>query len=233
MGYLHEERGLYKQLKEGEQLGYLAELKGLSRAEATRRVRSWLDRFEATDWAGKKTEELSKGMQQKMQFISTVLHEPELVILDEPFSGLDPINAGVLKDVILEMKQQGRIILFASHRMEQVEQLCDDICLISRGEIVLKGGLREVKHRFGRNRLIMEFDGDASFLDRLIEERVIEVGMRTAQRVEMKMLDGHPPRHVLEQALAAGADIHRFERVEPSMNDIFVTVVEANPAPAV
>ncbi|MEZ4702981.1 MAG: ATP-binding cassette domain-containing protein [Rhodothermales bacterium] len=226
MGYLPEERGLYKKLKVGEQLVYLAELKGLSRPEANRRVKHWLERFDALDWASKKTEELSKGMQQKMQFISTVVHEPELLILDEPFSGLDPINAGVLKEVILDMKQQGRVILFASHRMEQVEQLCDDICLISRGEIVLDGPLREVKQRFGRNRVVVEFGGEGMFVEELVQEGVISVSERTAHRVELKMLNDRHPSIVLERAMAAGEDIHRFERVEPSMNDIFVSVVE-------
>ncbi len=226
MGYLPEERGLYKKLKVGEQLVYLAELKGLSRAEANKRVKAWLERFDAVEWALKKTEELSKGMQQKMQFISTVVHEPELLILDEPLSGLDPINAGLLNEVILELKQQGRIILFASHRMEQVEQLCDDICLISHGEIKLKGALRDVKQRFGRNRVLIEFGGEGAFIDTLEREGAIDVRTRTAHRVELKMLDGNHPTLVLERAMAAGTDIHRFERREPSMNDIFVSVVE-------
>lgn len=230
MGYLPEERGLYKKLKVGEQLIYLATLKGLPRAEATRRVKAWLERFDALDWASKKTEELSKGMQQKMQFISTVVHEPELVILDEPFSGLDPINSGVLKEVILEMKREGRVILFASHRMEQVEQICDDICLISHGTIRIQGALRDVKQRFGRNRVVVEFDGDSAFVDALERERVIEVMARTAHRVELKMIDGAHPSLVLDRALAGGADIYRFERVEPSMNEIFVTTVEGHGA---
>ena len=141
MGYLPEERGLYKKLKVGEQLRYLAELKGLPRAEAAQRIRYWLDRFGLREWAGKKTQELSKGMQQKLQFIATILPEPRLVILDEPFSGLDPINSELLRDIILELKEDGRTILFASHRMEQVEQLCDDICLISEGQILVNGPL--------------------------------------------------------------------------------------------
>ena len=174
----------------------------------------------------KKTEELSKGMQQKMQFISTVVHEPELLILDEPLSGLDPINAGLLNEVILELKQQGRVILFASHRMEQVEQICDDICLISHGEIKLKGALRDVKQRFGRNRVLIEFGGDGAFIDTLEREQAIDIRTRTAHRVELKMLHGHHPSIVLERAMASGIDIHRFERREPSMNDIFVSVVE-------
>jgi ABC-2 type transport system ATP-binding protein len=230
MGYLPEERGLYKKLKVGEQLVYLAQLKGLSRPEAVRRVNTWLERFEASDWVAKKTEELSKGMQQKVQFISTILHEPDLLIFDEPFSGLDPINAGLLREVIAEFKEKGKIILFASHRMEQVEQLCDDICLISRGEIILQGPLREVKQGFGRDTVILEFDGDDAFLDGLLDEGVIAIDGRTTHRAEMKMRDGANPQRVLERALAAGAEIHRFERVEPSMNDIFVRAVEAQAA---
>jgi ABC-2 type transport system ATP-binding protein len=223
MGYLPEERGLYKKLTVGEQLLYLAELKGLSRTEARRRIARWLERFDATDWHGKKTEELSKGMQQKIQFIATVLHDPRLLILDEPFSGLDPINAEILREVIYEMKDDGRTILFASHRMEQVEQLCDDICLISRGRIVLQGALREVKRSFGRNTVILEFDGDGSFVG-LIEQRGLgRVGMRTHHRIELHEVSD--PRGVLDLALAHIDELYRFELVEPSLNEIFVRVV--------
>ena len=162
MGYLPEERGLYKKLKVGEQIVYFAMLRGLDKPTAIKRMHAWLKRLGASDWAGKKVEELSKGMQQKVQFIATLVHEPELVILDEPFSGLDPINADLLKDVVYEMREQGRTVLFASHRMEQGEELCDDICLINKGKVVLSGGVREVKRSFGRGTVLLEYDGSPS-----------------------------------------------------------------------
>jgi len=225
MGYLPEERGLYKKLKVGEQLLYLAELKGLARSTARERIRYWLDRFDATDWYDMKTEELSKGMQQKVQFIATILPEPRLVILDEPFSGLDPINSSLLKDIVLELKEDGRTILFASHRMEQVEQLCDDICLMSNGKIVLNGALREIKKRFGKDSILMEFDGDDAFLDALEAEGAIRVTNRSLHRAELRLLDGTPGRRVLEAALAHVDDLYRFQLTEPPMSEIFVSVV--------
>lgn len=227
MGYLPEERGLYKKLKVEQQLTYLGELKGLNRKDALQKVRYWLGRFDAHDWGGKKTEELSKGMQQKIQFISAILHDPELIILDEPFSGLDPINSELLRDIIYELKGRGRTILFASHRMEQVEQLCDDICLISRGKILLKGPLREIKQSFGRNTIIIEFEGDGRFLDQLERERLVRVGSRSHHRAEMLLIENtHEVRNrVLEAAKAGSREIYRYELVEPPLNEIFVTVI--------
>ena len=225
MGYLPEERGLYKKLKVGEQLLYFAELKGLSRSVATERIRYWLDRFEADDWAMKKTQELSKGMQQKVQFISTLIHEPDLLILDEPFSGLDPINSELLKEVIQEQKEQKRTILFASHRMEQVEQLCDDICLISEGRLLLQGPIREVKSSMGRNRVILEFQGGNGFAEELERLGHAEIQSQTANRLEIKLINGASPKSVLERAMQYTQDIVRFECVEPSLNEIFVSAV--------
>lgn len=225
MGYLPEERGLYKKLKVGEQLRYLAELKGFSRTEANKRIRHWLDRFEMTAWAGKKVEELSKGMQQKIQFIATILPEPSLVILDEPFSGLDPINSELLRDIILELKDEGRTILFASHRMEQVEQLCDDICLISKGQILVNGALRDVKRSFGRDAILMEFSGDGTFLDELEAQNLISISNRTHHRVELRLLNGTKGRQVLDAALQHVDDIYRFQLTEPPLSEIFISVV--------
>lgn len=225
MGYLPEERGLYKKLKVGEQLLYLSELKGLPRVEARERIRYWLDRFDASTWAVKKTEELSKGMQQKVQFIATIIHNPALLILDEPFSGLDPLNSELLREIILELKGENRTILFASHRMEQVEQMCDDICLISLGRIVLQGALRDVKRSFGRNTVLLDFEGDGSFLDDLQAQGLVRLGARSLNRVEVNLLNGTPPRRILETALRHVQDIHRFELVEPSLNEIFVRTV--------
>ncbi|MEX0748168.1 MAG: ATP-binding cassette domain-containing protein [Rhodothermales bacterium] len=227
MGYLPEERGLYKRLKVGEQLIYLAELKGLSKQEAREGVQAWLTRFDALDWFGRKTDELSKGMQQKVQFITTVLHNPSLLILDEPFGGLDPINAELLRDVIWELRDEGRCILFASHRMEQVEQLCDDICLISKGRIVLKGALRDVKRQFGKNTVIVEFEGDPGFADELQARGIVKVMSRSHNRVEMKLLDGTSSRSVLDHAVSRVAEIYRYELVEPPLSEIFVQVVRS------
>jgi ABC-2 type transport system ATP-binding protein len=225
MGYLPEERGLYKKMKVGEQLLYFAALKGMSPTDARQQVTYWLERFGAPAWFGKKTEELSKGMQQKVQFILSILHRPSLVILDEPFSGLDPINADLLEEVILELKAQGCTILFASHRMEQVEQICDDICLISKGQIVLQGSLREVKRRYGRNTVLLDFEGGDGFLDRLEQEGRVRVSMRSHTHAELHLHDGTTPRQVLEAALAHADTISRFELMEPPLKEIFVQVV--------
>jgi ABC-2 type transport system ATP-binding protein len=225
MGYLPEERGLYKKLKVREQLLYLGELKGLARRVAAERADHWLDRFDAADWAGMDTEELSKGMQQKIQFIATLLHDPSLLIFDEPFSGLDPINSELLRDIILELRDDGRTILFASHRMEQVEQLCDDICLMADGDIVLQGALREIKGRFGRNSIILEFEGDDGFLDDLVAEGAVRIETKSRHRARLHLNDGASARRVLQTALDRTEAVYRFERVEPSMNEIFIEVV--------
>ncbi len=225
MGYLPEESGLYKRLRVKEQLVYLGTLKGLSEAKAAERADYWLDRFGATDWADLKTEELSKGMQQKVQFIATLLHDPSLLIFDEPFSGLDPINAELLRDIILELRREDRTILFASHRMEQVEQLCDDICLMANGEVVLDGALRDVKQRFGKNTLILEFDGPDTFIDELAGTGRVRVNTRSAHRAELTLADGADARSVLDLALDRTDELYRYERVEPPLNEIFVDTV--------
>ncbi|MFB6247435.1 MAG: ABC transporter ATP-binding protein [Salinibacter sp.] len=225
MGYLPEERGLYKRLGVKEQLVYLGTLKGLSHTEAADRADHWLDRFDATEWADLKTKELSKGMQQKVQFIATLLHEPSLLIFDEPFSGLDPINADLLRDIILELRRDDRTILFASHRMEQVEQLCDDICLMAQGDVVLQGPLREVKSQFGRNTLVLEFDGDDAFIDELEAEDRVRVHSRSAHRAELYLTDGTEARPVLDRALDRTNELYRYERVAPPLSEIFVEVV--------
>lgn len=229
MGYLPEERGLYPDLRVQEQLVYLGQLKGLSANAATERVHHWLERFEALSWTDKKTDELSKGMQQKVQFIATLLHDPQLLIFDEPFSGLDPINSDVLRDIILDLRRNDRTILFASHRMEQVEQLCDDICLMANGQVVLKGDLREVKQRFGTNTVVVRFDGSDAFIDDLEAEGAVRVHARSAHRAEMRLLKDTPADRVLHAALNTVSELHHFERVEPPLSEIFVEVVgEAN-----
>ncbi|MEX0601326.1 MAG: ATP-binding cassette domain-containing protein [Rhodothermales bacterium] len=225
LGYLPEERGLYRRMTVGEQLLYLAELKGVAREDARRKMARWLERFEATDWVGRKTEELSKGMQQKIQFIATLLHDPTLLILDEPFGGLDPINAELLREVIWELRDDGRCILFASHRMEQVEQLCDDICLISNGRIVLDGSLREIKRRFARNTVILEFEGGSDAMDDMEARGDVRVISRSHNRLEMMLSDGTSPRSVLDYALSHVDEIRKFEVTEPPLSEIFMSSV--------
>jgi ABC-2 type transport system ATP-binding protein len=232
MGYLPEERGLYRKMKVGEQLVYLGQLKGLSTADASRAAREWLERFDAADWFNKRVDELSKGMQQKVQFIATVLHDPQLCIFDEPFSGLDPLNSALLKDIILELRDRGRTILFASHRMEQVEQLCDDLFLIARGREVLHGPLREVKQRFGRNTVALSFSGDDAFVDELEREQAVRVLSRSRGAAELRLLDGTPARMVLDRALRYVDELDRFEVMEPPLSEIFVMAVNQSEQPA-
>lgn len=224
MGYMPEERGLYKKMRIGEQLEYFAMLKGLGREEARKNIRYWMERFDAADWGNKKTEELSKGMQQKIQFISTIAHDPELIILDEPFSGLDPINAELLREVILELKSKGKTILFASHRMEQVEQMCDDIGLIAHGKALLTGELRAIKRSFGRENVVLEFEGDDRFVDEL-RTKGLHAKVRTKNRAEWQVSDGTQAQQILQTAILH-AQVIRFDWEEPSLNDIFIKTVE-------
>lgn len=221
IGYLPEERGLYKKMKVGEQIVFFANLKGVATSTAQKRVDEWLERMKLSEWKNKNAVELSKGMQQKVQFIATVLHEPELLILDEPFSGLDPVSVDLLKGVILDLKSQGKTIIFSTHQMEQVEQMCDEICLINHGTKVLSGSVREVKRRFGRNTIVMDFEGNDSF----ITDELIKRHKRLANHSEMVLQDGADPQEVLRRAVAAGVRVNRFEMVEPSLNEIFIESV--------
>ncbi len=221
IGYLPEERGLYKKMKVGELLVYFAELKGVPRAEAKAKAAQWLKRFEIDAWAEKKVEELSKGMQQKVQFISVVLHDPELLILDEPFSGLDPINSELVMDIILELKKAGKTILFSTHRMEQVEKICDSICLINNGEKVLDGSVREVKKSYGKNMLHVEFDGSDTFIDAAVAMGKAEVRDRQPKYAELKLLGDTKPKDILA-LMGDDTDLTRFELAEPSLKEIFI-----------
>lgn len=221
IGYMPEERGLYKKMKVGEQLMYLAQLKGLSASEARKKIKYWLNRFNAYDWHSKVVGELSKGMSQKIQFIATIVHDPEIYIFDEPFSGLDPINSELLKEIIIELREQGKTILFSTHRMEQVEQMCDDICLFNNGEVVLTGNLRQIKKDFGKNTVLIEFQGDGSFLDNLTDVRI---NNRSTNFAEIRILNGLSSQEILRKAMQ-NAEIHKFHLVEPSLNEIFISVV--------
>jgi ABC-2 type transport system ATP-binding protein len=218
IGYLPEERGLYPRMKVLDVIVFLGALRGLSESEAERRGREWLDRFELRDWAGQKVQDLSKGMQQKVQFIAAVLHKPKLVILDEPFSGLDPVNAATVKDTMLEMRRQGSTIVLSTHRMEQVEKLCDSICLINKGHNVLDGDLRAIKESYGKNTVNIEFSGPDGFLSHPAIARVNRFG----SGAETKLKPGGDPQEILKAALESGARINRFELLEPSLNDIFI-----------
>ncbi|MGC2635699.1 MAG: ATP-binding cassette domain-containing protein [Acidobacteriaceae bacterium] len=220
VGYLPEERGLYKKMKIIDQLVFLGELRGLGAAEAGRRAKSWCERMQIADSINKKTEELSKGMQQKIQFISTLLHDPELIIMDEPFSGLDPVNTILLQDTLLELKKQGNAILFSTHRMDQVEKLCDSICLINHGEAVLSGGMREVKSRYERNHVIVQYEGADEFLS----HPAIAEYKSYAGHAEIR-LKSHADAQDLLRTAAATATITKFELVEPSLEEIFIETV--------
>ena len=221
MGYLPEERGLYRKLKVGEQLEYLAQLKGMPLADARAAIGRWLDRFDAATWTDRRTEELSKGMQQKVQFISTVVHDPDLIILDEPFSGLDPINADLLVEVIGEMREAGKTVLFASHRMESVEALCDDLCLMAGGRAILQGPIREVKRRYGRDTVSLAFSGDGAWLGPLADAGAVRVLSRSEGAATVRLAAETPPRRVLEAAIAGADEVDRFEVHEPPLADIF------------
>lgn len=220
VGYLPEERGLYKKMKVIDQLVFFGRLHGVDAGDARKRAVDWASRMDIADALEKKTQELSKGMQQKIQFIATLLHDPGLVVMDEPFSGLDPVNTTLLQDALLDLKSRGKAILFSTHRMDQVEKLCDAICLINGGEAVLSGKMREVKSRFGRNHLIVEFEGSAEFLK---SDEIAEAN-NFAGRAEIKLKPGGDAQKILHQA-ASMAAIYRFELVEPSLEEIFIQTV--------
>jgi ABC-2 type transport system ATP-binding protein len=227
IGYLPEERGLYAKMKVRDHLRFLGALKGLSEREAVKRAQSWLERLELSEWADKKVQDLSKGMQQKVQFIATVIHKPALLILDEPFTGLDPVNATLIKDIMLELRDQGSTIILSTHRMEQVEMMCDAICLINKGCNVLSGELRAIKQSYGKNTLRIEYSGDGDFLEATgLVEKVNRFGAVT----EARLKPSADPQEILKAAVARDVRVSRFELVEPPLNDIFIEKVGAVPA---
>ena len=220
VGYLPEERGLYKKMKVLDQLVFFGELHGLTAAEARKRAIDWAKRMEIDESLPKKTEELSKGMQQKIQFISCLLHDPGLIIMDEPFSGLDPVNAVLLERTLLELKDEGKAIVFSTHRMDQVEKLCDSICLIDKGKAVLSGKVRDIKSSYERNRVIVEFEGSSAFLS---SEEIAESNSFSGH-VEIRLKEHGNAQKLLHEA-AAVATIYRYELVEPSLEEIFIKTV--------
>lgn len=224
IGYLPEERGLYKKMKVGEQLLYLAQLKGLSKEDATKRIKYWIDRFEMRDWVGKNIEDLSKGMQQKVQFVATVLHEPALIILDEPFSGFDPINANLIKDEILRLREDGATIIFSTHRMESVEELCDNIALINRSKKVLDGPVSEIKDIYKTN--TYQIIGNGHLLITSPDFEVVEQhDNHGVFRASVKLLNGSRPNDLLRY-LIERVELHSFVELVPSINDIFIRKVK-------
>ncbi|RUA34318.1 MAG: ABC transporter ATP-binding protein [Bacteroidetes bacterium] len=228
IGYLPEERGLYKKMKVGDQLLYLAQLKGLSKKEAVQKIKAWLERFEASDWLGKKIEDLSKGMQQKVQFISTVMHEPELIILDEPFSGFDPINANLIKDEILRLREKGSTIIFSTHRMESVEEMCDYIALINKSEKILDGEKAKIKNDFKSNQYTLVHRGNGiSTSDAYNLENKKELGEGLIQST-LKLPEGISSNQLLQELINQKVDIVSFQEEIPSINDIFIQLVKGD-----
>ena len=226
VGYMPEERGLYPRMVVEEQLLFFAAIKGVGRAEASRRVGPWLERLGLSDWRRRRVNELSKGMQQKVQLVATVLHEPEVLVLDEPLSGLDPMGADVVRDVLLDLRRQGRTLVLSSHQMETVERLCDEIALINAGRLVLEGPLAEVKSRHGKNTIVLAYEGDGGFLGTLPGvAQLTDFG----RYVELRMATGADPQAILREA-AARLRVSRFEIVEPSLRDIFVERVRGQAA---
>ncbi|MBF8297263.1 MAG: transporter protein [Bacteroidetes bacterium] len=225
IGYLPEERGLYRKSKILNTILYFASLKGVSEREAKATAYKWLDRFGLKDNAFRKVEELSKGNQQKIQLIISILHNPQLLILDEPFSGLDPVNQILLKDILMELRQQNVAIVFSTHQMEQVEKMCDNICLINKGKPVLSGSLRDVKKRYGTNSLRIEFEGDGEFLKKSPLVKRADVYQNYA---ELELVDIKKSRELLSK-LDGKLNLRKFEIVEPSLNSIFINVVGPPP----
>ena len=221
IGYLPEERGLYKKNKLLDTILYFASLRGLNGIEAKRRTLEWLRRFELESYAKRKVEELSKGNQQKVQFITSILHNPDFIILDEPFSGLDPVNQIVLKDILQELKQDGKAIIFSTHQMDSAEKLCDEICLINRGKIVLEGSLKDVKQKFGTNSVHVEFVGDGSSIASISSVKKATVYENYAEL----QLKADVSSRDLVSAIASKVEVRKFEFVEPSLNSIFLNVV--------
>lgn len=221
IGYLPEERGLYRKMKVGDVLQFFSEIKGVDKTTSARRVDHWLDKVGLPDWKQKKVEELSRGMQQKVQFIATVIHEPDLLILDEPFSGMDPVNTAQMKDIVLEQKSAGKTVVFSTHIMEQAEKLCDEICLINKGTAVLEGSLTEIKRSYGTDSVHIQYSGDGSFIAQLPGvESVDDYG----NYIELKLSRGADVSALLREICTKVA-VTRFEVVEPSLNRIFIEKV--------
>jgi ABC-2 type transport system ATP-binding protein len=226
IGYMPEERGLYKKMKIGDQALYLAQLKGLSKHDAMEKIKFWFRRLEMESWWNKKVEDLSKGMSQKLQFVTTVLHEPKLIILDEPFSGLDPLNANLIKDEIYRLSKQGATIIFSTHRMEQVEEICDQIVLINLGKKILDGSVYKVKQDFKENKFSIQL----SMIPQYVTSNVFEVLETKDHTLIVKIKDGFKSNDVLQYFIQQNVNIEAFNEILPSLNDIFIQLVESTHA---
>jgi len=227
IGYMPEERGLYKKMKIGEQALYLAQLKGLNKSNATKLIKEWFIKLEMESWWNKKVEDLSKGMSQKLQFVITVLHNPQLVILDEPFSGLDPVNSNLIKDEIFRLAKNGATVIFSTHRMEQVEEICNQIILVNKGKKILDGTVKEVKQQFKENLFRISFD--AMPLNTNNDAFTI-VRQNDDYSLVVKINQGYAPNDILKYFLHSNANIYSFNEILPSLNDIFIRLVEGTPA---
>ncbi len=225
IGYMPEERGLYKKMKIGEQAVYLAQLRGLSKSEAELRSKQWFKRLDMTTWWNKKVEDLSKGMSQKLQFVTTVIHNPRLLILDEPFSGLDPVNANVLKDEIFRLAQEGTTIIFSTHRMEQVEEICDHIILVNQGKKILDGSVKQIKQDFKENIFSLTLDNPDT--DHPADIQILK---KEQQKLMFHLNESVPANRVLQHYINQGNGILAFEELLPSLNDIFIRLVQGTPA---
>ena len=228
IGYMPEERGLYKKMKIGEQALYLAQLKGLPRAEAITKIKDWFIRFEMQTWWNKKVEDLSKGMSQKLQFVTTVLHDPKLIILDEPFSGLDPVNANLIKDEIYNFAQRGSTVVFSTHRMEQVEEICDHIVLVNKGKKLLDGTVKNVKNDFKENLFRIEFE--EKILPEHTAIHLFQVIEKKDAGLVIKKNEGFTTNDILQYFINKGLTVQSFNEILPSLNDIFIRLVETTPA---
>lgn len=223
IGYLPEERGLYPKMKLIDHLQFLGEMKGLASAEAKKIALQWMERFSLMEWEKKKIQELSKGMQQKVQFIGTVMHSPRLLILDEPFSGLDPVNVKFVKDVILSLKREGKTIILSTHMMDQAEKLCEDICLINKGKVIIQGNLGEKKREYGHNAVILEYSGDGAFIGSLpMVEKLNDYG----NYMEIQLKDDASPNALFQALAGKDLEIKKFEAAETTLNEIFIEIVE-------
>ncbi|MET4081645.1 ABC-2 type transport system ATP-binding protein [Pedobacter sp. UYP30] len=225
IGYLPEERGLYKKMEIGEQALYLAKLKGLSSAEATKRIKYWFGKLDMGNWWHKKVEDLSKGMQQKVQFVATVVHNPELIILDEPFSGFDPVNAELIKNEILELNKQGTTFIFSTHRMESVEELCDNIALIHNAKKILDGNVDEIKATYRNNTYFVEYSGSFHFENNAVFDVLEELPLPVGTRVKLQLHENYTANNLLE-VMIDKVSINRLQEIVPSMNDIFIERVK-------
>ena len=228
IGYMPEERGLYKKMKIGEQALYLAQLKGLSKAEATEKIKYWFKKFEMETWWNKKVEDLSKGMSQKLQFVITVLHEPKLIILDEPFSGLDPLNANLIKEEIYNLAKKGATIIFSTHRMEQVEEICDHIVLMNLGKKILDGTVTDIKQQFKENSFLIQTDNEVAINTNPIFSTI----SNEKNKILVKINEGYQSNDVLKYLLQENVNIVAYNELLPSLNDIFIKLVENTHATA-